>query len=264
MVGFSILVGTTITGGLSFFKNPLNLVLAFMTGFTLTGASMAINDYFDKDIDSINEPMRPIPSGVITLQEAVIIFAGLSIVGLTSPLYINTQAFFIAVIAWALLIIYSAWGKKTGFLGNLMVSSCVSMPFVFSGVLTKNVNYAFTFSLLAFLSNTGREITKGIVDIKGDKASGVRTIAATQGARAAAIIASIFYICAVISSIIPVYLEQVSKWYIPFITITDLGLLWGTINILKDPSSKMSRRVKNYVLYFMLSGLLGFSAGSLF
>ena len=34
-----------------------------MSGPLLTGYTQTINDYFDKDIDAINEPNRPIPSG---------------------------------------------------------------------------------------------------------------------------------------------------------------------------------------------------------
>ena len=34
-----------------------------MSGPLLTGYTQTINDYYDKDIDAINEPNRPIPSG---------------------------------------------------------------------------------------------------------------------------------------------------------------------------------------------------------
>jgi geranylgeranylglycerol-phosphate geranylgeranyltransferase len=262
MVGFSILVGAAITSDASIFLTPIDLVFAFITGFSMSGASMAINDYYDRDIDIVNEPLRPIPSGDITPREAVIITLFLSVIGFSTSWMINIQAFELALFAWVLLMLYSAWGKRTGFLGNLMVSSCISMPFIYGGMITGSFDSTLTFSLLAFLTNTGREITKGIVDVKGDKKLGVRTIAVTQGIKKAANIASIFYLGAVISSIIPIYLELVSKWYIPFIIITDLGLLWGVSILIKEPSREMSRKVKNNILYFMLIGLLGFTVGS--
>ena len=34
-----------------------------MSGPMLTGYTQTINDYFDREIDAINEPNRPIPSG---------------------------------------------------------------------------------------------------------------------------------------------------------------------------------------------------------
>ena len=42
-----------------------NILFGFGTGFMLTAAAMTINDYYDRTIDAINEPTRPIPSGLI-------------------------------------------------------------------------------------------------------------------------------------------------------------------------------------------------------
>ena len=47
---------------------------------------------------------------------------------------------------------------------------------------------------MAFLSNTGREITKGIVDVKGDSAEKVKTLAVRYGEKKAAIVATVFYV----------------------------------------------------------------------
>ena len=263
MVGISILVGAAITGGIMVIEHPIKLIFAFITGFTLSGAAMSINDFFDRKIDAINEPQRPIPSGLITSDEALYITFGLSLLGLIASWMINFQAFLIALIAWILLMVYSSWGKKTGFLGNLMVSSCISLPFLYGGVLTGYNHFELIFSLLAFLTNTGREITKGIVDFEGDKEAKIMTIAVTHGPSQAAIVASLFYSSAVILSVIPIYLDLVSIWYLPFVLLTDLGLIWGTYTLLKNPSRENSRNVKKNILYFMLSGLLGFAAGSL-
>jgi geranylgeranylglycerol-phosphate geranylgeranyltransferase len=160
-------------------------------------------------------------------------------------------------------MVYSSWGKKTGFLGNLMVSSCISLPFLYGGVLTSYNHFELIFSLLAFLTNTGREITKGIVDFEGDEEAKIMTIAVTHGPSQAAIVASLFYSSAVILSVIPIYLDLVSIWYLPFVLLTDLGLIWGTYTLLNNPSRENSRKVKKNILYFMLSGILGFAAGSL-
>ena len=263
MVGISIIVGAAITGGTTVLGNWMLLFYSFITGFTLTGASMAINDYYDREIDFINEPHRPIPSGRISPTSALIFTGLLSAVGLASSWMVSTSALVIAVFAWIVMMIYSMWGKKTGFPGNLMVSSCIALPFIYGGVLSGNLEAAASFSLLAFLSNTGREITKGIVDIQGDKTSGVKTIAVSRGAGKAADIATIFFIAAVASSVIPVYLNLVSFWYIPFVVITDLGLILSSYQIIADPSRETARSIKKRILYLMIIGLIGFTAGSL-
>ena len=263
MVGVAIIVGAVITGGINIFNDLAILLYSFLTGFSLTGASMAINDYYDRGIDAINEPKRPIPSGRISPESAVIFTAILSLIGLASSWQISMGAFFVALFAWAIMMVYSMWGKKMGFLGNLMVSSCIALPFIYGGLLSGKILASLSFSLLAFLSNTGREITKGIVDIQGDKEAGIRTIAVTLGATRAADIATLFFIAAVASSVVPVYLNLVSFWYIPFVITTDIGLITSSYQIIADPSRETSRKIKNRILYLMIIGLLGFAAGSL-
>jgi geranylgeranylglycerol-phosphate geranylgeranyltransferase len=263
MVGVAIIIGLVITGGINILNNWTMLFYSFITGLTISGASMAINDFFDRDIDAINEPKRPIPSGRITPNGAVIFTLVLSIVGITASWLISLDSLIVAIVAWVIMMVYSMWGKKTGFLGNLMVSTCITLPFIYGGLLSGEIRTSLSFSLLAFLSNTGREIIKGIVDIQGDKAAEIRTIAVTHGATIAANIATFFFIIAVVSSVIPVYLNLVSFWYIPFVLITDIGLIVSSYQILNDPGRETSRKIKTRILYLMIFGLIGFAAGSL-
>lgn len=263
MMGVGILVGFVVAARFNSTLLLTPLALAFVTGFTLTGSAMVINDYFDREIDDVNEPTRPIPSGDVKPNEAIVYSVALSIVGLTAAYLTSIETLGIAVFSWLVMISYSAWGKRTGFPGNLMVSTCIALPFVYGGVIAGNVSTALLFSLLAFLSNTGREVTKGIVDTEGDKARGVRTIAVSFGSEKAAYLASLFYVVAVAASTAPILLGYVSYWYLPFVAVTDIGLLYGAVMLIRDHSRETSRRVKNQVLYWMLFGLLAFAAGSL-
>jgi geranylgeranylglycerol-phosphate geranylgeranyltransferase len=263
MTGVAIVIGALITGGNQILGDWILLVYAFLTGFTLSGAAMAINDYYDREIDAINEPDRAIPSGRISPQSAVIFTGILSVVGLISSYMISNEALLLAVFAWVVMMVYSIKGKKLGFIGNLMVSLSVALPFIYGGIMTGSLASSLSFSGIAFLANTGREITKGIVDVEGDKLEGVNTIAITQGEKSAASIASLFFLAAVLVSIYPVYMGLVSFWYIPFVAATDLGLLYSGYQVMSDPSRETSRSVKNRILYLMILGLIGFAAGSL-
>ena len=263
MVGLAIIVGTVITGGPSVVSSLTTLVYAFITGFTLTGASMVINDYYDQNIDAVNEPQRPIPSGRVTPNEALILTGALSLVGLGASYLVSIQTLGIAVLAWVLLMIYSIWGKRTGFLGNLMVSTCVSLPFIYGGAIMGDIGQGLVYSLIALLTNTGREITKGIVDIEGDNRSGIRTIAVTKGAKNAAQMAIIFYLAAIFVSFLPVFFDMVSIWYTPFVAVTDLGLMYVCYSLYRDYSRENSRKMKKTVLYLMLIGMIGFAAGNM-
>ncbi len=263
MVGISVIIGIIITGDLSVFNEKSTILYSFLTGFALSGAAMAINDYFDVEIDSINEPNRPIPRGDLRPSEAIIISIGFSLLGLFTA-WKNCQICFgIALLALVLMVWYSSSGKRTGLPGNLMVSTCIAMPFVYGGVIAGKLEVALIFSLLAFLSNNGREIVKGIVDIEGDNSMGVNTVAVTRGAAFAAKFATVFYFSAVVLSFLPYYMGLVSTWYIPFVFLTDIMMLYGIYLIIRKPTRENSRKNKNIVLYGMIFGLLGFALGTL-
>lgn len=266
MVGFAIIVGAVIGGGVGFLRSPIDLLFAFVTGFTLTGSAMAINDYYDREIDAVNEPRRPIPSGAVKPMEAMMASLILGAVGLVASMKAGPANLAIAVLAWLAMMGYSTKGKRTGLPGSLMVSACIAIPFVYGGVMAGGASMGspLIFSLIAFMANTGREVTKGIVDVEGDRSAGVRTIAVSKGAKSAAWLSASFYLSAVALSLLPPYLNLVSMLYVPFVALTDLGLMYLSASLIRDPSRENSRRVKNRVLPMMMSGLFGFLAGGLF
>ena len=72
MMGFAVIVGAALADADALATSWLRLVYGFLTGFLLTAASMVMNDYFDRDIDAVNEPSRPIPSGTIRPKHALV------------------------------------------------------------------------------------------------------------------------------------------------------------------------------------------------
>jgi geranylgeranylglycerol-phosphate geranylgeranyltransferase len=265
MMGLAVLVGAAIGGGSLLPSSAQELALAFLAGFFLSGSAMAVNDYYDREIDAINEPERPIPSGAVSPGEALVVTGVFSVLGLGAAWLTSPGNLAIAVLAWIAMMVYSTVGKRTGLPGNLIVSGCIALPFVYGGFMggEAGLSHSMLFALVAFLANTGREVTKGIVDVEGDKAAGVRTIAVSAGPSMAAWVSVACYILAVLVSVAPVYLGLVSFWYVPFVAVTDLGLIYLSVSLLREPSRENSRMVKNRVLPLMLSGLLGFLLGSL-
>jgi geranylgeranylglycerol-phosphate geranylgeranyltransferase len=116
---------------------------------------------------------------------------------------------------------------------------------------------------MAFLSNTGREITKGIVDVQGDRIQNVKTLAVRYREKTAAVSAALFYLSAVSLSPTPWFLNLVSFWFIPFVAITDIGLAASSFLLLEDYSRENARRVKNNALLWFIIGLLAFVFGAL-
>ncbi|KAG5099535.1 hypothetical protein JHK82_044587 [Glycine max] len=64
-----------------------SIVCMMMTGPFLTGYTQTLNDWYDREIDAINEPYRSIPSGAISENEVitqiwVLLLGGLSLAGI--------------------------------------------------------------------------------------------------------------------------------------------------------------------------------------
>ena len=261
MMGFAVIVGASLVSNLSF---TVKLLLGFVTSFTLTAASMVVNDFYDREIDAINEPNRPIPRGDVNLREALVFALVLSIIGLVAAFQTNTESLVVAVIAWIISIIYITEGKGTGLPGNLMVSATVVIPFIYGGLAVGELETStLLFVLIVFLSNTGREITKGIVDAEGDRSHNIKTIAVRFGERTAAFVAAAFSILAVCLSPLPWLWGLVSDWFIPPVILTDIGLLVSAILLLRDYSRENAKRTKNLTLIWFLTGLLAFILGRL-
>jgi len=265
MMGFAVIVGASLaTRGVFSSQVFSNLFLGFVTAFTLTGASMVINDYYDRNIDAINEPNRPIPKGTISPRQALFYAFFLTTVGFLAAFFTNIPSLFISILSWTISAAYATIGKQTGLLGNFLVSICVAVPFIYgSFVVGKGFEMAIILlAIMAFLSNTGREVTKGIVDIEGDRSQNIRTIAVAYGEKTTAVVASVFFILAVVLSPLPLLLNLVSQWFLPLVVVTDIGLIASSVLLIRDYSRKNAKKIKNWVLIWFLFGLLAFVAGT--
>jgi len=264
MMATAVIVGATLANPNIGNNSWPSLIYGFFTGFMLTAASMTINDYYDRHIDATNEPNRPIPSGLIKPRDALIFAAILSMLGFVAAYLTNTSCLVTAIIAWIVFAAYTTVGKKSGLPGNLLVSTCVAIPFIYGMAIVAEVKLnVLLFASMAFLSNTGREITKGIVDVEGDATANVKTLAVRYGEKKAAIAAASFYVFSILLSLIPWLLNLVSFWFVPIVLIFDIGLATLSFLLLKDYSRENARRIKNNVLLWFIIGLLAFIIGAI-
>jgi geranylgeranylglycerol-phosphate geranylgeranyltransferase len=265
MMGFAVFVGAVLASPAFAVGEWLKIVFGFLTGFMLCAAAMVVNDFYDRKIDAVNEPSRPIPSGVVSGREALALVFILTIVGFVFAVLTSLLCLGVAAISWVIVVTYVTAGKRTGLPGNFLVSACVATPFIYGSfaVLDWVPLNVWLFASMAFLSNTGREITKGIVDVKGDFEGNVKTIAVRYGERNSAAVAVVFYILAVALTPIPWILALVSFWFIPVVVLTDVGFVVSSALLLKDYSRENARKIKKIVLLWFVTGLLAFVLGSL-
>ncbi len=264
VLGVAVLVGMIVAAE-TFLLDGKTALLGFITGFTFLAAANAVNDYYDRNIDAVNEPSRPIPNGVIQPKEALGYVFILSATGFLTAFLTNIQCLAIAIVAWLLSMYYAMIGKSTGVFGNLIVSICIALPFIYGGFAVESglSLILVLFAAMAFFSTVGREVTKGIVDVEGDKLQSVKTVAVLYGSRTAAVTAAFFHIIAVVLSIFPWILDEVSVWYLPLVILADIGFIASSILLLSNYSRENARTVKRMILISMVTGLLAFIAGTI-
>jgi len=251
MAAFSVYVASLIAG-LGFYPTS-QVIYALLSVFLVCAGGMVINDYFDVEADKINKPKRPIPSGKISKNQALAFSYMLFGIGIYISYLINVFAFTVAAAAGVLLILYAWKLKRVLLIGHLTVSALVALTFVYGGLLNLNFMPVLSLALLAFLSNTGREIYKSIEDVMGDKEAGVQTLAIKFGVIKARAIASIFIIFAVILSFVPYFLGIFNEVYLFAIVVADVMFLAAIV--VKRFSSKLCKLA-------MVAALAAFFIGS--
>jgi geranylgeranylglycerol-phosphate geranylgeranyltransferase len=262
MIGIAVIIGEFIA--LAEAPQFGSSALGFLTGFFLMAGTMAMNDYYDLEIDRINSPRRPLPSGTLTSREVISIGLIACSVGLATAALLNMSGLVIAAFSLSLMIYYNTRGKRTGFFGNVLVSICIGLPFIFGGAAVgKIAPVLIFFSLNSFTANLGRELTKGIADVEGDRSKKVNTIAVVYSPKTASRLAAVLYLVAVGMSFAPPVLGLVKIGYIPPVAASDAGFVTTSFSLMRKYDKGNARLSKNRVLIWMCFGLLAFVAGSI-
>ncbi|MBO3841197.1 MAG: UbiA family prenyltransferase [Candidatus Brockarchaeota archaeon] len=236
-------------------------VFPFLASFFITASSFAFNDYFDFEIDRINRPDRPIPSGIVSRGSALVSSLIFALLGFSFALTTNIQAFAVFSIAFFLSVVYSIYGKAYGLLGNMMVAFCVSTPFVFGALsATASISYVvFSFFILSFFSNLGREIVQSIHDMEGDRLKKIRSVAIVHCPLVAAILGSACYAVTVFLG--PLFFLKIFEKTEPFPLVTviasEIGFLVSIFYLLKNPSKERALKTIRQVNLWMFLILIG-------
>jgi len=260
MIGLGVVIGEAI--GLGKLPGLPEAVFGFLTASLMMAGTMVANDVYDVEIDKVNSPQRPLPSGTVKTRDATVLAAALSVAAIGFSALLGLWTFLTALLALALMVYYNTRGKKTGLIGNAVVSFNVALPFFYGGLAVNSIRpLLFIFSVVAFLANFAREIAKGISDVKGDSLRQVRTLAVVKGTGDAALASAGLFVTAVLLSFLPPFLETISWLYFPPVIIADVGFLYSAYRLVSDQTPENVRAVKRQVLLWMLLGLVGFLLG---
>lgn len=177
------------------FKAATSMLLA---GPLLTGYTQTLNEYYDREIDAINEPYRPIPSGAIPLPQVITQIWALLIAGIGVAFVLDVWAGhdFLTITVLALLgtfvaYIYSAPPlklKQNGWLGTYALgASYIALPWCTGHALFGELNWKIVVLTVVYsLAGLGIAIVNDFKSIEGDRKFGLKSLPVMFGVTTAA------------------------------------------------------------------------------
>ncbi len=197
---WGVLCGAASSGRFSWTVENVLVALACMllSGPLLAGYTQTLNDFYDRDIDAINEPYRPIPSGAIsvpqvTAQILILLFAGIGIAFLLDQWagheFPTVTA--IAIGGSFLSYIYSAPPlklKKNGWLGNYALgASYIALPWWAGQALFGDLTWTIAILTLFYsLAGLGIAVVNDFKSVEGDRQLGLNSLPVMFGVQTAA------------------------------------------------------------------------------
>lgn len=258
---FTTLIGVvSVSGGLDpYAVVPIAVVVLVAAG------GYVINDYFDYEVDRLNKPYRPIPSGRVRRGEALGLALALFAGGVALAILPGPVSFAYAFLNAVLMFMYSYKIKELGLLGNITVAFSGASTIIYGGLAMAehaaslgSVTKAVIPSLYAFLLLLGREIVKTIEDVEADAARGVKSLPRILGVQASAKVASGILLGVVALSLLPVMMGY-GIVYAILAGVTDVLIIVSVKEVLlsKDKIAAAGR-ARSLLKLALLTGALAF------
>jgi chlorophyll synthase len=188
-----------VSSGASLEKRwPLLVAGMILAGPAICATSQAVNDWFDRHVDAINEPDRPIPSGRMPGRWGLWIALVWTALSLALAYALGEWVFFAALLGMALAWAYSAPPlrlKQNGWWGPASVAICYEGLAWFTGAAVMNQAFpdarVVTLAALYSAGAIGIMILNDFKAIEGDRAMGILSVPVDLGAENAAWLACV-------------------------------------------------------------------------
>ncbi len=215
-----------------------------LSGPLVCGTSQAVNDWYDRHVDAINQPERPIPSGRLPGTSGYWIALGSTIISLFVAAMLGLTVLVIAVVALAAAWTYSAPPmrlKSNGWYGNSAVGLCYEgLPWFTGAAVMTGAFPDWRIVLVALLYSIGAHGIMTLNDFKsveGDLKLGLASLPAQLGVDRAARLA-----CWVMALPQIAVILALIGWQAPWHALIVTGLLLGQFALmpalLREPRAK--------------------------
>ena len=232
---------------------PLIFAGVLVAGPLICATSQAVNDWFDRHVDAIYEPDRPIPSGRIPGRWGLYIAIAWTAVSLLVATTLGLWGFVAATIGMALAWAYSAPPlrlKRNGWWGNTAVAACYEgLPWFTGAAVMAAALPDPRVIVLALLYSAGAHGIMTLNDFKsveGDLRTGVGSLPARLGIAKAARVACIAMVApqCIVIVLLAAWGHAVHAAIVGTLLIVQLGLM-----------SRLMRRPRELDVWYNATGV---------
>ncbi len=222
------------------------LILAglILCGPMVCGASQVVNDWFDRRVDSINEPNRPIPSGRVPGRWGLYVAITWTLLSLLVASSLGNIGLITASIGLALAWAYSAPPfrlKRNGWWGNSAVAACYEgLPWITGAAIMATTMPTKSIIAVALLYSVGAHGIMTLNDFKsinGDLQLGIRSLPAQLGVDKSAKLACLMMLLPQL-----LVIALLAIWQQPYFAASVAALVLVQLflmqKFLQDPKSK--------------------------
>lgn len=238
--------------------NPGDMLLAclaaLMCGPLATGFSQSINDYYDRDLDAINDPKRPIPSGRVSLAEARANWIGLSVGTIAISFFLARYSFWIPLFAAISLVLSVAYSvppikfKQNFWLGppavglgyiclTWLVGHMLFAPLTWPSLILALINSALAAGLL-FLND--------IKSVEGDRQLGMKSLTVALGVRQTLTVAFVVIGLCELAMLVLAWLAGY-QWAAALTAVALFAPIYNQFRLYRDPTHQ------NFKYYMLIN-----------
>ncbi|MEB3272748.1 MAG: chlorophyll synthase ChlG [Prochlorothrix sp.] len=169
-----------------------------LSGPLMAGYTQTLNDFYDREIDAINEPYRPIPSGAISVPQVVTQIVVLLVAGLALAYGLDTwvghevpTVTLLTIFGGFIAYIYSAPPlklKQNGWAGNYALgASYIALPWWAGQALFGHLDFTIVIVTLVYsMAGLGIAVVNDFKSVEGDSKLGLNSLPVMFGIDAAA------------------------------------------------------------------------------
>ncbi|MDP8924865.1 MAG: UbiA-like protein EboC [Chloroflexota bacterium] len=212
----------------------------------LYAGGVVLNDYFDRDVDRVERPERPIPSGRVRPDEVLKLGMRLLGLGCVFAVTVGAASFAAAALLSGCIVLYDARGKRIPYVGGVNMGLCrfLNVCLGASGVAAPSPEL-WLWLVLPVATIVLVYIAAVTVLSTGEVWGGNRGVAGGVLAALVAVIGAIFWLD---------LSGRLDDWaYLPFLAVFAAATLSAVGRVVREPSAPNIRRaIKTCVLSLLL------------